>query len=79
VGAVAGGGGGGGGGASRKVSNCCLGSTSVNHNGSKSARPMKKICKANEKTSRPGSSLALSHVGIQQAVLEQSFVTRRGS
>src|SRR6266481_6558892 len=49
VDAAGGGGGGGGGGASRRVSNCCLGSTSVNHNGSKSRRPIRNNCKTNEK------------------------------
>src|SRR5467141_1532231 len=49
VDAAGGGGGGGGGGASRKVSNCCLGSTSVNHNGSKSKRPIRNNCKTNER------------------------------
>ena len=47
--AAGGGGGGGGGGASRRVSNCCLGSTSVNHNGSKSRRPIRNNCKTNER------------------------------
>src|SRR5260370_33796433 len=50
VDAAGGGGGGGGGGASRKTSNCCLGSTSVNHNGSKSSRPITSNCKTNEIT-----------------------------
>ncbi len=49
VDAAGAGGGGGGGGASRKVSNCCLGSASVNHNGSKSVRPVRNNCKANER------------------------------
>src|SRR5260370_6607783 len=47
--AAAGGGGGGGGGAARRVTNCSFGNTSVNHNGSKSRKAMKKICKANER------------------------------
>src|SRR5258708_8495425 len=49
VDAAGGGGGGGGGGASRRLSNCCLGSTSVNHNGSKSRRPIRNNCKTNER------------------------------
>src|SRR5258708_8236231 len=40
---------GGGGGATRRVTNCSFGNTSVNHNGSKSRKAMKKICKANER------------------------------
>src|ERR1700746_1415280 len=48
VDAAGGGGGGGGGGAFRKTSNCGLGSTSVNHNGSKSRRPIRDNCKTNE-------------------------------
>src|SRR6266481_4346897 len=53
VDATGGGGGGGGGGASRRVSNCCLGSTSVNHNGSKSRRPIRNNCKTNERRGAP--------------------------
>jgi hypothetical protein len=42
--------GGGGGGATSKVTNCSLGNTSVNHNGSKSKKPITRHCKTNEKT-----------------------------
>src|SRR5262249_40832027 len=45
-----GGGGGGGGGGSRKRSNCCFGSTSVNHNGSKSRKPSRSNCRTNERS-----------------------------
>src|SRR5215813_7737312 len=40
----------GGGGASSKVSNCCLGSTSVNHNESKSRKPSRSNCRTNERS-----------------------------
>src|SRR5207244_3401653 len=39
-----GGGGGGGGGATRKVTNCCLGRTSVNHSGTKTRTETRKHC-----------------------------------
>src|SRR5208337_1607895 len=45
AGAAAGGGGGGGGGASRKVNSCCLGSTSVNHNGTRIRTPTSRHCR----------------------------------
>src|SRR6266576_4310253 len=47
--AAVGGGGGGGGGASSKVSNCCFGNTSVNHNGTKIRTPTRKHCRMIEK------------------------------
>src|SRR4029077_4079050 len=50
VDAAGGGGGGGGGGASSRVSNCCFGSTSVNHNGSKIRRPIRNNSKTSDRT-----------------------------
>src|SRR5260370_5479072 len=68
VDAAGGGGGGGGGGASRRVTNCCLGSTSVNHNGSKSRRPIRNNCKTNDRR--------VDHVLLLRcATLESSRVT----
>src|ERR1700756_52799 len=64
VDAAGGGGGGGGGGTISKVTNCSLGSTSVNHNGSKSKKPITRHCKINEKT--------VDHVLLLRPTVESS-------
>ena len=59
------------------MSNCCLGSTSVNHSGSKSTRPIRNNCKTNER--RVGHVLLLRCATLESSRLSSNRTLSRAA